>query len=153
MLLVLLCSMFIYSGSASPEIYGKAPKSETPIITIEAFAKNPEAYMDKVVRVEGEVQEVCPKAGCWLDISDGKESVRIKVKDGEIVFKQKMVGKKVIAEGTVYKFDLTREQAVNYFAHLAEEKNEPFDPATVTEGTTIYQIGGIGVRVLGAKKP
>ncbi|CAM2006973.1 DUF4920 domain-containing protein [Acanthopleuribacter pedis] len=133
---------------ADPTVYGKAPKTETPMISIEAFSENPAAFLDKVVRVKGEVKEVCPMKGCWLDVAEGKNQVRIKVKDGEIVFDQKLVGQKIVAEGTVYKFDLSKKEAVNYFAHLAEEKNETFDPASVTEGTTIYQIGGIGVQTL-----
>ena len=56
------------------------------------------------------------------------------------------MGKEVIAEGTVYKFDMNKEEAINYYRHLAEEKGETFDPATVTEGVTIYQIGGLGVK-------
>lgn len=130
----------------TPTTYGTAPKAETPMITIEAFRQNPAAFLDKVVRVEGEVKEVCPMKGCWLDLSDGSNQVRIQVKDGEIVFEKNLIGQTIVAEGTVYKFELSKEQAVKYYAHLAEEKNESFDPATVKSGTTIYQIGGIGVQ-------
>lgn len=131
-----------------PTVYGAGVKQETQSVTIETLMANPAAYLDKVVKVEGTVQEVCPKAGCWMDISSGTSKVRIKVKDGEIVFDKDLKDKKVVAEGTVYKFDLTQEQAVGYFKHLAEEKGETFDPASVTAGTTIYQIGGIGAKVL-----
>lgn len=130
----------------TPKTYGTAPKAETPMITIEAFSTNPAAFLDKVVRVEGEVKEVCPMKGCWIDISDGKQHVRVQVKDGEIVFEKNLIGQTIIAEGTVYKFELSKEQAVKYYAHLAEEKNETFDPATIKSGTTIYQIGGIGAQ-------
>ncbi len=130
----------------TPKTYGTAPKAETPMITIEAFRQNPAAFLDKVVRVEGKVKEVCPMKGCWMDISDGNNQVRVQVKDGEIVFEKNLVGQTIVAEGTVYKFELSKEQAVKYYAHLAEEKNETFDPASVKSGTTIYQIGGIGAQ-------
>jgi len=135
---------------AGDGVYGQAPKAETPMITIADLMADPEAYLGKVVRVTGEVKAVCPKAGCWLDVSADGKTVRVKVKDGEIVFDAELEGRRIVAEGTVYKFDLTKEQAVGYFQHLAEEKGEAFDPASVTEGTTIYQLGGIGVALSGS---
>lgn len=131
-----------------PLHYGAPPREETPLITLETLMADPEAYLDRVVRVKGKVTGVCPMAGCWLDLSAGGNQVRVKVKDGEIVFDQKLVGHEVFAEGTIYKFELTRERAVEYFRHLAEEKGEDFDPQSVKQGTTIYQIGGIGVATL-----
>jgi hypothetical protein len=128
-------------------LYGAPIEADTPTVTIEDLMASPEQWLGKVIKVEGTVHEVCPMKGCWVDISEGSHKVRIKVKDGEIVFDQSLKGKSVVAEGTVYKFDLTKEQAVSYFEHLAEEMGESFDPASVTEGTTIYQIGGLGLKV------
>ncbi len=128
--------------------YGAPVKKETPVVSIEKLTKNPEAYLDKVIKVVGRVQAVCPKMGCWLDVSADDNKVRVKVKDGEIVFDQELVGKRIVAEGTVYKFELSKEEAVKYYRHLAEENGENFDPASVTSGKTIYQIGGLGVAVL-----
>jgi len=133
---------------SDPVVYGAQIHAETPRVDIAALMAEPDAYLDKMVVVEGKVAEVCPKRGCWMDIKDKDAKVRIKVKDGEIVFDQGLVGKTVAAEGTVYKFDLTKEQAVSYLAHLAEERGETFDASTVTEGMTIYQIGGLGAQVL-----
>jgi hypothetical protein len=144
--MIFLFSLLLFMGD--PVTYGAGVKDETPMVSIEKLMADPEAYLGKVVKVRGEVKEVCPMAGCWMDIKAGDSKVRIKVKDGEIVFDQKLEGQKILAEGTVYKFDLTKEQAVGYFEHLAEEKGEPFDPASVTSGTTIYQIGGIGAVTL-----
>ncbi len=128
-------------------LYGAKIKTETPLITITELVTNPETYLDKVVKIKGKVATVCPMAGCWVDVADKGKKVRIKVKDGEIVFDKDLVGKSVIAEGTVYKFELTHEKAVGYFRHLAEELGEPFDEKSVTSGTTIYQIGGLGLQV------
>lgn len=143
-----LAMLLLLLSFDEPKLYGAGVKQETPTVAIETLMANPESYLGKVVKVEGVVSEVCPKAGCWMDIANGDHKVRIKVKDGEIVFNPELEGKKILAEGTVYKFDLTKEQAVNYFRHIAEEKGESFDPASVTAGTTIYQIGGIGAKVL-----
>lgn len=133
-------------------VYGKAPSEATPLVTIEALMSNPEQFLGKVIKVQGKVQEVCPMKGCWMDLSAAGHKVRIKVQDGEIVFDKKLTGQEVLAEGTVYKFELSQEEAVSYYQHMAEERGEEFDPASVTTGATIYQIGGLGAQVVQAKK-
>jgi len=144
MLLILTFFMF----ADDPIVYGAELNDSTPEITITELMANPEKYRDKMVKVKGTVIDVCAKRGCWMDLKDDTSQVRIKVKDGEIVFGDVLKGKTVLAEGTVYKFDLTQEQAVSYYAHQAEEKGITFDPATVTKGLTIYQIGGLGAEVI-----
>ena len=139
--LILLLAM----AGGDSATYGAPIKQETPMVAIADLMKNPESYLDKVVKVRGEVKEVCPMKGCWLDLAENGQKMRVKVKDGEIVFDKKLIGQSVIAEGTVYKFELSHEQAVSYYRHLAEEKGEAFDPESIKGPATIYQIGGIGV--------
>lgn len=113
-------------------------------------ASAPEKYVGQTVQVKGKVVEVCQKMGCWMNLADpatGK-MIRIKVKDGEIVFPKESVGKMAIAEGKMVKIELSREQLIARMKHEAEENGKPFDPATVTSGTTIYQIAGVGAIVL-----
>jgi Domain of unknown function (DUF4920) len=108
-----------------------------------------EAYLDKTVLVEGEVLDVCPMMGCWMEMKsdDGKGMIKIKVKDGEIVFPVEAKGKTALVEGTVYKIELTQEKAIEHFQHIAEEKGQEFDPSTITGPMTIYQIKGLGAEI------
>ncbi len=116
---------------------------------ISDILSNPEVYLDKAVLVEGEILDVCPKLGCWMEIKSDVEGEKIKVKfkDGEIVFPVEAKGKNALVEGKVYKIDLTVDEAVEYYQHQAEERGEEFDPSTVTEVVTIYQIKGIGAEI------
>jgi hypothetical protein len=43
--------------------------------------------------------------------------------------------------------DLTQDEAVDYFEHIAEESGEDFDPSTITGPMTIYQIKGLGATI------
>lgn len=109
---------------------------------------DPESFVGKTVLVEGEVFDVCPKSGCRMELkSDKDEKIRIKAKDGEIVFPVEAIGKKAIAEGTVYRIDLTQEEAIKFYEHIAEESGAEFDPSTITGPVTIYQIRGIGAEI------
>lgn len=118
-------------------------KKPTPIADLE---KKPGDFTGKTVQVRGRVAEVCEKMGCWMNLVDPSTNarVRIKVKDGEIVFPKDAIGKMAVAEGRFVKIELTREQAVERARHEAEENNRPFDPASITGPVTIYQIQGSG---------
>ena len=107
---------------------------------------DPEAYLDKTVLVEGEILNVCPMMGCWMELKsdDGEGMIKIKVKDGEIVFPVEAKGSTALVEGKVYKFEMTQEKAIEHFEHVAEEKGVEFDPSTITGPMTIYQIKGLG---------
>ena len=116
---------------------------------ISDILSNPEVYLDKAVLVEGEILDVCPKMGCWMEIKSDVEGekIKVKVKDGEIVFPEEAKGKNALVEGKVYKIDLTVDEAVEYYQHQAEERGEEFEPSTVTEAVTIYQIKGLGAEI------
>jgi len=116
---------------------------------------DPESYLDEVVLIEGEVLDVCPAMGCWMELksdsqseeSEITEKIKVKVKDGEIIFPIEAIGQNALVEGKVYKINLTQEEAVDYFEHLAEESGKEFDPSTVTGPITIYQINGLGAEI------
>ena len=128
--------------------YGKGVSEATPVKLSELMAK-PDDYVGKVVKVEGLVTEVCPKRGCWINVAGDKEfqTIRVKVEDGVIVFPLTDKGKKVVAEGTFTKMELTKEQAIERAKHHAEETKTKFDPASVTGPQTVYQIQGTGAVV------
>jgi len=107
---------------------------------------DPESYLDQTVLVEGEILEVCPMMGCWIELKsdDGEGMIKVKVKDGEIVFPVEAKGSTALVEGKVYKIELTQEKAIEHFEHVADEKGEEFDPTTITGPMTIYLIKGLG---------
>lgn len=109
----------------------------------------PDDFVGKTVQVKGKVTEVCTMAGCWMNLvdSESQKMLRIKVNDGEIVFPKESIGKLALAEGTLRKIVLTKEQAIARAKHEAEETGRKFDPAKVT-AMTIYQIQGSGARIL-----
>jgi len=112
---------------------------------ISGILSNPTDYIGKKVLVEGEVLAVCKMAGCWMEVTDDNgEKIRVKVKDGEIVFPEEAIGKTAVVEGEVYKIELDEEQAKNYLEHMAEDAGEEFDESSVKGPMTLYQIKGFG---------
>jgi hypothetical protein len=143
----LLASTF--TAAAADEKLG-APltiKEQTPIADL---MSKPLRFVGRTVQVKGKVTGVCQMMGCWMMLTDTATgaAVRIKVKDGEIVFPKDSVGKTAIAEGTFTETRLTREQAVERAKHEAEEKGRKFDPSTIKGPVTTYQVQGSGAVIL-----
>jgi len=108
---------------------------------------DPETYEGKTVQVSGVVQEVCPMRGCWIQMADASESIRVKVTDGEIVFPLSAKDQGVVVEGVVERIDMTEEEYRNWMTHEAEEQGKEFDPASVTGPATIWRIRGEGAKI------
>ena len=122
-------------------------KQPTPIPTL---TSDPAPYLGKLVLVKGKITEVCQMMGCWMALVDPEsgKTIRIKVEDGEIVFPKDGAGKTATAEGKFTKTELSKDQTVSYLKHLAEENGKKFDPATVKEGMTLYQLAGQGAVIV-----
>ena len=114
-------------------------------LAIATLMASPDSYVGKMVQVRGKVTEVCEMAGCWMNLVDPEQrEIRVKVKDGEIVFPKTAVGKMAIAEGKLTKIQLTKDQMAARAKHDAEERGKTFDPSSVKRGGTIYQLAGTG---------
>lgn len=144
---LLLCSSFIFAQIESSKLGAEITLTEKTKIS--DILADPDTYLGQTVLVEGEVLDVCPKMGCWMELKsdEGEGVIKVKVKDGDIIFPVEAVGDYAVVEGTVYKIDLTQEEAVNYFEHIAEESGKKFDPSTVSGPMTIYQIKGLGAEI------
>ncbi|MEW6428182.1 MAG: DUF4920 domain-containing protein [Thermodesulfobacteriota bacterium] len=146
-LLALVC-LGAFATAALAEGYGRpiTLRQETALADILAA---PGRYIGQQVLVRGTVAEVCAKRGCWMDIvaSPGPDRIQIKVADGEIVFPMSARGRSALVQGTVEELSLSREDAIAYFSHKAEEKGVAFDPATVAGPQKIYRIRGLGAEI------
>ena len=144
---LLLSFLFVstFTAAAADEKLG-APLTIKEQTAIADLMAKPVRYVGRNVQVKGKVTEVCQMMGCWMMLTDTETgaAVRIKVKDGEIVFPKDAVGKIAIAEGTFTETKLTREQAVEQAKHQAEEQGRKFDPSTVKGPVTSYQVQGAG---------
>jgi len=126
-----------------------APLTLKTPMTVDALVASQESLAGKTVQVKGKVVEVCEMMGCWTNlVSETGAMMRVKVNDGEIVFPKGHVGKMAVAEGTLKKLTLSKEQVIARAKHEAEEQGRKFDPAAVKGGAIIYQIQGTGALLL-----
>ena len=142
MLLFFLITLLVPTMDVAAKTYGKGVhlQETTPVSRI---LETPDAFIGKTVRVEGMILEVCAKRGCWIYVAGDRqgEKIQVKVTDGEIVFPMSASGRMGVVEGIVEELSLSREQMIQYLKHMAEEKGQPFDPATVKDERLIRLVG------------
>ena len=143
-LVVLSC----LSSPARSQVYGTGVDLEvaTPIHEI---LGDPDAVLGQTVRVEGQVLDVCPRKGCWIQIGDEASSIQIKVEDDVIVFPSDAKGRIAAAQGEVEAIEMSREEYLRWLAHAAEERGESFDPDAAAIGSGPYRV--IRIRGAGAR--
>ena len=145
---VILVSLASHGLATDYQLYGSSVSKKSEV-RIGQLLKEPAQYVDKLVKVVGLVNDVCPMKGCWVEVieNQGSERIRFKVQDDVVIFPVEAVGQEIIAEGILRRYELSQEQATRWLAHLAEEKGDEFDPSTVTGPLDFYQIEGRGAKV------
>ncbi len=124
----------------------------TEVTAISDMLADPEKFDGQTVLVEGAAVAVCEHRGCWFAIASDVEgeTLRFKVEDGVMVFTPDIVGGIMRAEGVFTVNTLDLETTRKICAHNAEEAGEEFDPESITECMTYYQVAGTGAVLLKA---
>jgi len=131
------------------QVYGKGVAA-TDTVLVSVLLAHPADYVGQTIRVKGTAVGVCEHRGCWVSLASDVEgeTVRVKVKDGEIVFPAEIVGETVLAEGVWTANELDLETTKKVCANEAKHAGEEFDPAEVTSCRTLYQLTGTGAVVV-----
>lgn len=127
--------------------------SNTNISPITELLNNPSIYLGNNVAINGKIVDVCPMMGCWIEVKDSysEEVIRVKVKDGDIIFPKESKNKEVLVEGVFSKLDFTEEQAIQWKIHLAEEKGIQLSSEDITldaSDLVEYRIQGLGAKII-----
>ena len=91
--------------------------------------------------------------GCWIEVKDSysEEVIRVKVKDGDIIFPKESKNKEVLVEGVFSKLHFTDEQAIQWKIHFAEEKGIQLSSEDITldaSDLVEYRIQGLGAKII-----
>lgn len=149
--IILFTTLLLLSFGSAGEVltFGKAINTEVTI-KISTILATPKNYLNNDVTIEGTIIGVCSRRGCWMELaSDAKfEKIRIKVRDGEMVFPMHAKGRKALVTGMLKEIVLSLDQKKNYKTYLAKRDGKPIDIKKITSPMTIYQLSPAGVKVL-----
>jgi hypothetical protein len=146
--LLLTTALALTAFTAAATTFGGTVDKAKLVEVADILAK-PQSYLQQQVTVKGTVQAVCQKKGCWMQFAAdaNQPTFRIKVKDGDMVFPVSAKGKTAYASGKLDPIEMDLESTREYLAHKAEEQGEAFDPASVTEAITLYQLVPVAVEI------
>lgn len=145
-LLIVLAAILLVASSdvfAGKKLGKKITVKETTQVS--KILENPKDFEGKTVKVEGTIVGVCKHRGCWIELASDKkhEKIKVKVKDGEIVFPADSKGKKVIVQGDVEKIYIPVKEESKQL-----KKNYGDHECVKDEGKVIWRIKGKGAEII-----
>ena len=98
-----------------------------------------------ISKVEGEIIDVCPKKGCWMNVKVADDTLFVKFKDyGLFVPTDGIQGKKVYMSGEIFKDTIS----VARLRHYAEDAKKPeSEILSITEPEYMINMIADGVAI------
>lgn len=122
---------------------------KTLITSISEVQANPAQFLGKTITVQGEIVSVCQKKGCWMQLAvASSQQLKIKVRDGDMVFPLSARGKQALAMGQLVKTELDLASSREQLAAQAKASGENFDVTTVTKPLVSWQLVPTAVEIL-----
>ncbi len=98
------------------------------------------------VKVEGTIQEVCQKKGCWMKVQlDDKNEMRVRFKDYGFFVPKDASGKKVVIDGWAYA-DSISVADLRHYAEDAGDSKEEIEKITQPEAEYTFMARGVIIR-------
>src|SRR6476660_9514495 len=124
---ILVASLLSLGLLSAGEIKVGKPLTVKEPLTIATVLAKPGDYVGKTIAVKGKIAEVCQEMGCWMELTnDAGQSLKVEVNHGELEFPKDGKGKMAIAEGTLTKSELSKEQAIAVAKEEAKYLGETF---------------------------
>jgi hypothetical protein len=130
--------------AASGASHFGAPFALASGIAAAELLADPSARVGQVVRVEGEVADVCQKAGCWMVLTDGTKNLRVIMKDHAFSVDKDAARTRAVVEGTVVEKANDPEEA----KHYAEESARPEVAPEANAGERKFELVATGVEII-----
>lgn len=149
---IIISSCTSNSSKETIDIYGNDFLYNS-VESISYVIENANEFIGKEIVVEGQIMDVCPMKGCWIEIKeyDSEKIMRVKVQDDVIVFPQSAKSKKAIVNGIFTKIEFSEDEAKKWKIHLAEEKGVRIsekDITLVSSDLIEYRIKGLGTKII-----
>lgn len=120
-----------------------APFTDAKVVKLKDVVAGADKFAKTVIKVEGEIKDVCQNKGCWLVLTDGKNSMRVTFKDYGFFVPKDSSGKRVVLEGMVEKKTIDEDAA----RHYAEESKEKTDVSKIRGPQEVVTMVASGVKI------
>jgi hypothetical protein len=115
-------------------VYGELREPDGGLTPLSEITADPAQYEGRVVLTEGEVQRVCQKRGCWLELADSSGArAFVPMAGHSFTVPMDSVGETALVEGTVHR----RERSEAERQHLESDGAGSSIPAVSIEAAGV----------------
>lgn len=133
-------------ASADGKIYGKMDgKIPTPPVSLSEAIKDFSQNQGKEILVTGTVKKVCQMSGCWFELADNKQSLRITMKDYGFTVPKDILNKPAKVVGVLEQKELPAKVVRHYMKDEGKSQQE-IDKVTQTQ--KVFEFVATGVEIL-----
>lgn len=101
--------------------FGAPLDAQAERVELSALGKDPAQWAGKTIQVQAPIQDVCRKKGCWMVLTQGGVSMRVRFKDYAFFVPRDAKGRTVLVQGQASLEEIPEELA----RHYAEEGGNP----------------------------
>ncbi|MEM1211721.1 MAG: DUF4920 domain-containing protein [Planctomycetota bacterium] len=131
--------------------YGDSiPDVEGGVVSVERLLEEPERYIGQTIRAGGQVQKVCQKAGCWIEIGGSGQSQGLFIKftcpiEGRLI-PMAAVGKRAEVMGELRIIEISEARARHY---AEDDGRSPEEIAAIIGPQQMVTMASPSARVFG----
>lgn len=125
-------------------LFGAALNQDLNVITFEQLISRSGEFNKKEIVVTGNISDVCQSTGCWVLLSDGSNSVRVKT-NHDFFMPKDCSGKNAKVQGTFEIKEITKDEAEHY---SDESKDNDGTTENAKESQKVYEVIATGVILL-----
>ncbi len=130
---------------AETKTFGKMDPMTAPMTKMADIFKSYDKYKGQPVAMTGSVKKVCQMSGCWFELADGKEAVRITMKDYGFTVPKDLLNKSVKVVGVMEQ----KEMPVKAIKHYMKDEGRPqAEIDKVTEPKQTFEFVATGVEMI-----
>jgi hypothetical protein len=118
-----------------------APVDASTVVPAATLLADPKSYVGQNLVVSGRVADVCTKAGCWMVIAEGEETMRIRMKDHAFAVAKDGAGSDCRVQGEVVEIQVDPATV----AHFESESRKPEMMPEKPGKSVVYEMVAAGV--------
>lgn len=124
-------------------VFGAGVQLKKPMRLADA-AKQLDKLKNKVIRLDGQIMDVCKKKGCWMVFRDGKVQLRVKFKGYKFFVPRDAHKRRAIVQGVLSAKTISEAMA----KHYAEESGNPEAAKKIKGPQKVLAFMATGVEIL-----
>jgi hypothetical protein len=147
MMVVANSSAFAGTKSAGTEVklFGKMEPTAATQVKMAEVIKSFEKYKGQNIAMTGSVKKVCEMSGCWFEMADGKEAVRITMKDYGFTVPKEIINRSVKVIGVMEQKELPVKVVKHY---MKDEGKSQAEIDKVTQPQKVFEFVANGVELM-----